>query len=252
MEAYQARLLKISLTVRAFQKNIYPNCKKLIIFKKQLPSTLALRLGIAHRLFILFPFKVFVFFRITAFTFLPNMFNNALPNAQYSSSFGNTIFNFFGDMIFLRNMGYIYTVLLVLVVFMLVLLFLWKKKIGNAKPWSKRFLKERFWFKHLHGLVYVLWLPTFCLGLVKMRNYTSTTPIEGFSIFSSFLFMLPMFAAPIVFAVKVYRLVRDHPVTCQMISKGYDYIAKQEIVMDSNPIYYFTYDNNEVNITEMN
>ena len=190
-------------------------------------------------------------FRITAFTFLPNMFSNSLSTPLYSSTFGNTIYNFFGDMVFVRNMGYLYTILLVLVVFMLILLLIWKKKIGNAKPWAKRFLKETFWFKHLHGMVYVLWLPTFCFGLVKMRDYSTSTPLEGFSIFSSFLFMIPMLILPIYFSVKVYRLIRDHPTTVQMLSKGYSYITKQEVVLDENSIYYFTHDKNDVDITQL-
>lgn len=73
---------------------------------------------------------------------------------------------------FLRIMGYLYVLLAILVVFMLVLLLLWKRKVKFAKGYAKRFLKETFWFKHLHGIVYVLWVPTFMVGLIKMRGYS--------------------------------------------------------------------------------
>lgn len=166
-------------------------------------------------------------FRITAFTFIPNMFSSALDALVYNSKFGNTIFTFFGDMVFLRTMGYLYTVLLVLVVVILLCLLFWKKKFKYVKPYAKKFLKETFWHKHLHGLVYVLFLPTFIVGLMKMRDYTASTAIQGFSIFSSYLFMLPMLAVPIFFTVKVVKLVKNYPTTCKMLNKGYEYICGQ-------------------------
>ena len=172
------------------------------------------------------------------------MFADAVGRATYNKIFGNMLYSFFGDMIFLRTMGYLYTILVVLIVVMLILLLLWKRKVKFAKSYAKKFLKETFWYKHLHGLVYVLWWPTFIVGMIKMKDYTSSTPIEGFSIFSSFLFMLSMAVFPIFLTIKLFRLVRNHPQTMKMLNKAYEYISKQEIVLDENSKYYFTHDEN--------
>lgn len=59
------------------------------------------------------------------------------------------------------------------------------------------------------------------IGLIKMKDYTAKTAIEGFSIFSSLVFIIFMIAVPIYFAYKLFRLMRDNPATCAMIKKGY-------------------------------
>jgi len=54
-----------------------------------------------------------------------------------------------------------------------------------------------------------------------MRGYSEDSATAGFSIFSSFLFMIAMFIVPIYFSVKIYKLLKNHPITCKMINKGY-------------------------------
>lgn len=73
-----------------------------------------------------------------------------------------------------------------------------------------------------------------------MRNYTTTSPIEGFSIFSSYVFMIPMIIVPIYFMVKIFRLMRNNPTTCSMLKKGYEYITSRDAVLEENSIYFFT------------
>lgn len=92
--------------------------------------------------------------------------------------------------------------------------------------------------------MYLFFFPTILIGLMKMRNYKTSTAIEGFSIFSSFLFMIPMIATPIYFAYKIFRLIRDHPATFEMLKKAYRYICSREHILDENSIYYFTSDKN--------
>ena len=151
---------------------------------------------------------------IPTLNFLPNIFSNALPSAKYDSSISSTIYTFIGDLIFLRSQGFLFTVLLVLIAILLVMVVLWKRKVAAAKKFCKTFVKETFWKKYLHGFVYLFFLPCFVIGLMKMRNYTADTAIEGFSIFCSYLFMIPMLVTVIYFIYKVFRLLRDHPQTC--------------------------------------
>lgn len=80
--------------------------------------------------------------KILILSFLPNMFDNSLPKSQYDKTISSMIFTFFGDMIFVRTMGFLYTILLVMVVVFVVMLLLWKKgKWKNIKAFCKSYLK---------------------------------------------------------------------------------------------------------------
>lgn len=79
---------------------------------------------------------------ITIFSFLPNIFANALSSAQYSNAITSTMFTFFGDMMFLRTMGFLYTIVIFLAVVLLVMLALWKKGIWKTvKKYCKNYIK---------------------------------------------------------------------------------------------------------------
>lgn len=184
-------------------------------------------------------------FSVTAFMFLPSMFTP--ETAQYNDQFSNTIFAVFGDLMFLRNMGYLYTLLVVVVVMMLIMLILWKCKVKNVKKYCKVFVKEKFWNVHLHGMVYVLWLPTFMIGFIKMRDLAGESSLEKFSIFSAFLFMGAMLAVPIYFSVRLYRLFKQK-LTFVLLEKAYKYIEEQEIALDENDKYYFDHDTNNIDV----
>ena len=124
------------------------------------------------------------------------------------------MYTFFGDMIFVRTQGFLFTVLLVIAVVLLIMLALWKKKVNIAKPYCKKFLKETFPKKYIHGFVYLFFLPCFMIGLMKTHNYLAANPLEGFSIFCSYLFMIGFLAVAVYFAYKIFKLVRNHPDTC--------------------------------------
>jgi hypothetical protein len=79
--------------------------------------------------------------KILILSFLPNMFSSTLPTAQYDTSITNTLFSYFGDMIFLRTMGFLYTIVLIMLVVFGVMAILWKKgKWKNVKQYCKNFL----------------------------------------------------------------------------------------------------------------
>lgn len=63
-----------------------------------------------------------------------------------------------------------------------------------------------------------------------MRNYTTETPIQTFSIFSSILFILPMIIAPVYFAYKIIAFTKYYPTTYSMLKKAYDYISTRNKV----------------------
>lgn len=80
--------------------------------------------------------------QLLTLSFLPNMFTNSLPKPQYDKSITSTMYTFFGDMIFLRTMGFLYTLLLTLLLVFGIMALLWKKgKWKNAKQYAKNYLK---------------------------------------------------------------------------------------------------------------
>lgn len=80
--------------------------------------------------------------KILILSWLPNMFAGAFSKAQYDKSMTSTLYTFFGDMVFLRTMGFLYTVLLVIMVVVAVMALLWKKgKWKTIKAFCKGYLK---------------------------------------------------------------------------------------------------------------
>jgi hypothetical protein len=171
----------------------------------------------------------------SALTFLPNFFDSSFTTAAFSKkSSNNNIYSLMQDGAFLRVLGCLYFVLLMLVIFLLFALLLSKKSPNKEiKKWSKSFLREYFWRKHLHGLVYLFFLPVFLLGIFDMRIYAylGTAPVQIFSIISSYVFML----VALVFALHaLYRLrciVKDYPVAYLMMQKAYNFILLQKTVL---------------------
>ncbi len=75
-------------------------------------------------------------------SFLPNMFSNAYSKAQYEKTITSTMFTFFGDLSFLRTMGFLYTIVIVILVASAVMAILWKKgKWKNVKQYCKNYLR---------------------------------------------------------------------------------------------------------------
>lgn len=92
----------------------------------------------------------------------------------------DTIFSVFGDMIFVRTLGHLFWMLIVLIIVMLVMLIIWKKgpeKIKGVKKYCKTFVKETFWKKHLHGFIYLFFLPVVLISLMKMKDLSTTTGV---------------------------------------------------------------------------
>lgn len=189
-------------------------------------------------------------FQNAGLTFLPNFFAKSMPNAVYDSSLNNNIYSILRDFTFLRTMGYLYSFFLVLGI-VLITIFVLSKKCWNKdlKKWAKGFIREYFWKKHLHGIVYLLFLPTLLIGIFNMKSYSASQPILGFSIFSSFVFMIPMLIIPIYFAYKIRKITKDYPIAYLMMQKAYNFILNQPIVLISNKIHYFTLEKNEVDLT---
>lgn len=85
----------------------------------------------------------------------------------------------------------------------------------------------------MHGLVYLLFLPTFMLGIFNMKiyNYLGTTSIQIFSILSSWVFMLLFLIITIFFLYRLRKIIKDYPIAYLMIQKGYNFILLQKTVL---------------------
>lgn len=146
-----------------------------------------------------------------------------------------SVYSIMKDFVFLRNMGQIYFIFIMISGALLIIFGLSKKFfVKKVKSWCKKFIRETFWKKYLYGIVNILFLPVFLLGLINMRNYKTSTTIEGFSIFSSWLFMISFLTVTGYFAYKIKKLTSVSPVLYIMLQKAYNFIAYQKVVLLDN------------------
>lgn len=111
------------------------------------------------------------------------------------------------------------------------------------KKWAKEFLRESFWKKHMHGLIYVWFLPVFALGVYNMTiyGYLANSFIQIFSILSTYLFMVTFIVVVVYFAYKMRSIAKDYPIAYLMIQKAYNFILYQKTVLIENNNHHFTY-----------
>ena len=108
-----------------------------------------------------------------------------------------------------------------------------KAPAKSVKKWAKGFFFETFWKKHLHGIVYILFLPILVVTIFGLRLYPyfDTSAIHGFSIFSSWLFMVAVLVFLVVAAYKLRTWITSHPTMYLILRKAYNFIQFQEWVL---------------------
>lgn len=82
-------------------------------------------------------------FKLACFTFLPNFFTNILPEAIYDAKImNNNVYSIIKDFEFLRTMGQLYFVVIVLTG-VLLMTFGFSKKFftKKVKSWCKKFIR---------------------------------------------------------------------------------------------------------------
>jgi hypothetical protein len=154
----------------------------------------------------------------------------------------SSVYSIIGDFTFLRTMGHLYFIFLIvgillLAAFVMSRKFFWKP----LKKWGKPFIREIFWKKHLYNIVHILFLPTFLIGFLNFRDYKVKSSIIGFSIFSSYIFMIGFIAVIVYILYKLKKLATDNPITYLMLQKAYNFITLQKIVLLDNDIHHFIY-----------
>jgi hypothetical protein len=84
---------------------------------------------------------------------------------------------------------------------------------------------------------------------MQLYSYFNPQAIQGFSIFSSYLFMI-LFLVPILYwTYKLRKTVKMHPIIYMMLQKAYNFILLQETVLVENKNNNFTHENNEVDLS---
>jgi hypothetical protein len=155
------------------------------------------------------PAYMFASFKQSFFKFVPNMFSSVIPQAIMTNKISSPVNSLIGDFMFLRNQGYLYTLTLMMVIFIIVMLLLTKNK-WIIKDTAKRHKLKRFWKEvilgsYLHNFIYVLFLPTVFFAFFQMRDYSLYYSIIGFSIFSSLLFLIGFLSIPVYFIYKLKK-----------------------------------------------
>jgi hypothetical protein len=89
------------------------------------------------------PVYAFSMLKNSFFTFLPNFFTNALNQPFYDKlTMNNTYYSVLKDFVFLRNMGQIYFILIVVILIVVIAFGLSKKCFYRPiKKWCKNFIK---------------------------------------------------------------------------------------------------------------
>lgn len=189
-------------------------------------------------------------FKHALFSFLPNFFTDILPTAQYNpKTMNSSVYSVLKDFIFLRNMGQIYFILIVVCLFLLAVWGMSKKFFNKSiKSWCKSFIRETFWKKYLFALVNVLFLPVLLMGLISTKSYNLKGTILGFSIFSSWLFIASMTVPVGYFIYKLRKLITTSPIIYLMLQKAYNFVAFQKVVLIDNEDNHFIYEKNEMNL----
>ena len=163
------------------------------------------------------------------------MFAPAYTHAVYDDKYrNNNIYSLMKDASFLRTLGLLYTIaLLIGVVLLITGIFTKKAPTKGVKKWAKTFFRETFWKKHLHGVVYLLFLPVFMLGIfgVRLYAYFPSTAIHGFSIYSSWLYMVAFLVFLVYIAYKLRSWTSSHPTMYLVLRKAYNFIQYQEWVL---------------------
>lgn len=75
----------------------------------------------------------------------------------------------------------------------------------------------------------------------QLYSYLGTDPVQMFSIFSSFLFMIAFLIPIIYWAYKLRMTIKQHPMVYLMIQKAYNFILLQETVLIENKNNCFTH-----------
>lgn len=66
---------------------------------------------------------------------------------------------------------------------------------------------------------------------MRLYSYFNSTAIQGFSIFSSYLFMILFTAIIIYWIYRLRKLTKDHPIVYLMLQKAYNFITYQKTVL---------------------
>lgn len=82
-------------------------------------------------------------FRYALFSFLPNFFVDSLPAAKFNAKLMNSsVYSILEDFLYLRNMGHMYFILIVLAALFLIVFGMSKKFFNKTiKGWCKNFIK---------------------------------------------------------------------------------------------------------------
>ena len=184
----------------------------------------------------------------SALTFLPNFFASAFNKASYSSNYSNNnVYSLMEDAAFLRVMGHLYFLLLMIVLFIIIVLILTKKAPSKEiKKGAKQMLRESIWKRHLHGVIYLFFLPVFLFSIYNIRiySYLATSPMQIYSIINTYIFMTLFLVFVFYCLYKLRRLVIDHPVGYLMLQKAYNFILLQKTVLIENHNHHFNHDKN--------
>jgi len=171
--------------------------------------------------------KVFAGLRYSTLYYLPRMFSVA--DAVLMPSVPDTIYNSVGDYNFLRNAGFAFTPLLIIVVIWGVLKLLSVPEINRfkyARIWCTTLLEEKFKYAVLLEWVAIFIVNTVFFACLQLRDYTIYNNLTLASLVMAHIFLFFFVLISGFVAYRVISFHREHPTLSANLKKASDLILK--------------------------
>jgi len=144
----------------------------------------------------------------STFGFIINWFSKYLPVVAVYYDTPQKIADVFIDYVFLRNVGQIFVLIVILGVFWFIFLILGNKRILPHKIWH-RFLEEvsqkRYQLMVINDVITLFYLPILYFGFMQLQHLFGSG-IYGFNGFVTLVFLLAALAMPFIWLLVWFKL----------------------------------------------
>lgn len=142
--------------------------------------------------------------KISTLNFIKNWFSSFFPTPSPYYDVPLTIKTALVDYIFLRNVGQIFVMIVVMFCFWLVFLILGNKRIMKHKIWLNFFSevsKKRFQLMVINDIVSIFYLPITYFGFLQMTHLFDAPGIYSFNGVMALIFLMVAIIVPIAWIV---------------------------------------------------
>lgn len=166
-------------------------------------------------------FKVFSGLRFSTLYYLPRIF--PVERAVLRPNVPDTVFNAVGDYNFLRNAGFAFTPLLIILVVWGLLKLLSVPEINrfkNARVWCRQALEKRFKYAVFFEWVSLFITNTALFAFLQLRDYEIYDTFSQVGLVLAHFIIIIFVVICIMLAYRVISFHREHPTMSENIKKA--------------------------------